>query len=83
MNQKHVYICAVGFTLQHRDMKNAAQDTQLHFAIEQTIMDLVDNGTPREEIKKMMAASHPMLVERVRYYVEMWNAVKSELDSQN
>ena len=26
MNQKHAYLCAVGFTLQHQDMKNATQE---------------------------------------------------------
>lgn len=31
MNQKHAYICAVGFTLQHQDMKNAAQDIITEF----------------------------------------------------
>ncbi len=60
-------------------MKNA-QDTQLHFAIEQTIMDLIDNGCPREEIKKMMAEKHPKVVDRVRYYLEMWTGIKAELD---
>jgi hypothetical protein len=65
-------------------MKNTAQennDIRFHFAIEQMIMDLVDNGTPREEIKRMMSERHPMIVGRVAYYMELWNTVKAELDS--
>ena len=64
-------------------MKNAQEniDTKLHFAIEQMIMDLVDNGTPREEIKKMMEARHPMIVGRVVYYMELWDNVKNQVDS--
>ena len=60
----------------------SSQDLQLHFAIEQVIMDMIDSGMPRQAVMFQMQNPDARIVKRIQCYIEMWNAVKAQVDSQ-